>query len=519
MPKRDLVKRIDLDDRGGRAALTSGRAASKQYATYVVAFGNSIPAGKAAADYVWTNTSADVTWINSVLANGGMRILFLEGDGLVGTPIVMGTSTTIEGQGESTILRLPTTALDAIQMNNDTAVKNLTIRGGTDMSLTAADQRGCWATGISRATVSNVVFETMSEDFVWFEYSSDCVVANCRIIDCNLGTHSILNGSRNCLFCENYISSSNLVIIRGGVANVASGNTFYSNVNGIGLYDYLDEPGENFIPEVATIVKGNSFLDHVGVGPAIDMDTCERCVVMGNTIEHYDIGIAIDYAAYNNAVGGNIISDSISWSIYMADCESNVVSGNNLSGAQSENMFIEGDADKNLITGNVIRKNLHTQIITEFSPFTSTHGIYLNTSAGMINYIIGNDLRDSGSTANYLDETGENIYQESGKLSTGTATSITIASDAITVGSSSLIRLLPQTGTADDLATINGGYDGQLLVLRTATSGDTITVKDGTGNLQLAGGDFAMDNRNDKLTLIYDADLSQWSEVARSNNA
>ena len=49
-------------------------------------------------------------------------------------------------------------------------------------------------------------------------------------------------------------------------------------------------------------------------------------------------------------------------------------------------------------------------------------------------------------------------------------------------------------------------------------TGDTITVKDNTGNLQLSG-DFAMDNEADKITLIYDDAISKWCEITSSGNA
>ena len=89
----------------------------------------------------------------------------------------------------------------------------------------------------------------------------------------------------------------------------------------------------------------------------------------------------------------------------------------------------------------------------------------------------------------------------------------TIASDAITVTKSYAVPA-PETGSADNLATINGGFDGALLVL-SGTASKTITVKDGTGNLKLAG-DCALDNFEDTLTLIKRG--TEWLEIARSNN-
>jgi len=68
--------------------------------------------------------------------------------------------------------------------------------------------------------------------------------------------------------------------------------------------------------------------------------------------------------------------------------------------------------------------------------------------------------------------------------------------------------LTPQTGTADDVDTINGFWDGYLLTLRVSTSGDTITLKNGTGNLDL-GADIVITN-GDLAQLIYDGLTAKW---------
>jgi hypothetical protein len=88
-----------------------------------------------------------------------------------------------------------------------------------------------------------------------------------------------------------------------------------------------------------------------------------------------------------------------------------------------------------------------------------------------------------------------------------------IVSDAITVTKSYAVPA-PETGSADNLATINGGFDGALLVL-SGTASKTITVKDGTGNLKLAS-DCVLDNFEDTITLIKRG--TEWLEIARSNN-
>lgn len=72
-------------------------------------------------------------------------------------------------------------------------------------------------------------------------------------------------------------------------------------------------------------------------------------------------------------------------------------------------------------------------------------------------------------------------------------------------------------GQADDtLETINGGSDGQRLVLR--GSGQAVTVSHGVGNIVLSGStDKTLDSTADILTLLYDAGSGNWSQLAFSS--
>ena len=89
----------------------------------------------------------------------------------------------------------------------------------------------------------------------------------------------------------------------------------------------------------------------------------------------------------------------------------------------------------------------------------------------------------------------------------------TISSDAITV-TNTLHALSPESGTTDDLANINGAaIGGQILILR-GTSSNTITIKNGTGNIIVKGGDFAMNASTDYFCCIYDS--SNWVELFKS---
>lgn len=97
----------------------------------------------------------------------------------------------------------------------------------------------------------------------------------------------------------------------------------------------------------------------------------------------------------------------------------------------------------------------------------------------------------------------------------GDPTELTIASGAIT-------RILPYhtvdtegDAGSDDLATVNGGITGAILVLQSVNNGRVVTCKDGTGNLQLSA-DMVLNNTQDTLTLIYNG--SNWCELSRSDN-
>ena len=102
-----------------------------------------------------------------------------------------------------------------------------------------------------------------------------------------------------------------------------------------------------------------------------------------------------------------------------------------------------------------------------------------------------------------LDASGNNVAK------------VTIAAGEITA-TQSFHRVEVQSGSTDDLDTINGGAVGDLLVLMADDATEDIVVKDGTG-IKCAG-DFTMDHTEDKIMLIK-AETSEWHELARSSNA
>jgi len=87
----------------------------------------------------------------------------------------------------------------------------------------------------------------------------------------------------------------------------------------------------------------------------------------------------------------------------------------------------------------------------------------------------------------------------------------TISGGVLTIDSS-CVQVEPQTGTTDDLDTITGdGVSIGAILLLLAESGDTITVKHGTGNILLAkGADFEL---TDSAPLFLLWNTTNWLEI------
>jgi len=91
-------------------------------------------------------------------------------------------------------------------------------------------------------------------------------------------------------------------------------------------------------------------------------------------------------------------------------------------------------------------------------------------------------------------------------------------SGVLTISDSSHVIDTEAFAGTDDIDTINGGVDGQILILSSTANGRVATIKDGTGNCYLAG-DFAHANTRDRLIIQFDSSIPGWVEVTRSTNS
>lgn len=100
------------------------------------------------------------------------------------------------------------------------------------------------------------------------------------------------------------------------------------------------------------------------------------------------------------------------------------------------------------------------------------------------------------------------------------AESVTISGGVATIADpyAGLMTVDTQGAAAtDDLDTINTPRLGRILVIRTTNDARDVTLKDGTGNLSLAG-DFTLDDTDDFIMLVGHGG-AKWGEVSRSDNS
>jgi hypothetical protein len=97
----------------------------------------------------------------------------------------------------------------------------------------------------------------------------------------------------------------------------------------------------------------------------------------------------------------------------------------------------------------------------------------------------------------------------------GSGSLIEISGGGITITSSNHRIDTQNQDPTDSLNNINGGTAGDLLVIRSVDNGRTVNVTE-TGNIELLGASFALDNNDKTLTLLFRG--TTWVETSRSNN-
>jgi len=224
--------------------------------------------------------------------------------------------------------------------------------------------------------------------------------------------------------------------------------------------------------------------------------------------------------SWNPAVDGTVI-DETAWNTTASDIETAIddsIADNLQATIDPTAITVTADADTSIFTldnSNAITiptgtaaivsgLRINTPNLTATGTITASASLYIQGAAteGTTDYSIWVDAGNARFDGFVITpDTGELTIATGVVTATGAYHTIDTESDA----------------ASDDLDTISGGVDGAMLIIQAEDGARTVTAKDATGNLQLAG-DFALDNRQDTLQLIYSGANAAWCEISRSSN-
>lgn len=288
----------------------------------------------------------------------------------------------------------------------------------------------------------------------------------------NLGRNLVISGN----IVKNPQQSS--ILVDGGTASVydfknavVSNNVCDGGVRGIHFRN------------IDTInIFGNVIANTSGEGIFAE-DCSGSCAVYGNTIDTGLVGFDL---ASGVASSGARIS----------------FSGNSLGNLTASAFRLRSAVDSFVVIDNDI-KGCTTAI--DVAGATSTSVIRGNRVSGETT-----SIAKSGSYGTLQIE--NNIFSAAVPFS---IRNLTIATGAITVFADWHWVDTEGAAATDDLDTINGGYEGRRILLFASNNGRDVVLKDGTGNLRLAG-DFTLTHTEDCIELMFRG--TTWVEVSRSDN-
>ncbi len=115
------------------------------------------------------------------------------------------------------------------------------------------------------------------------------------------------------------------------------------------------------------------------------------------------------------------------------------------------------------------------------------------------------------TSANLNAHVRDNLNFLKANIALGAAAELTIATGVITK-TQSYHDVDTESGDAtDDLDTINGGSEGDILILKAEHTDRTIVIKNGTGNIA-CDADITLDTTSEFVVLIYDG--TNWQLLA-----
>ena len=311
-------------------------------------------------------------------------------------------------------------------------------------------------------------------------------------------------------------------------AEIINNQIINSSSHGINATNHTSRQG-------SYLISNNSILRAGAVGIRVDTistdQTIDNLVVSGNIIKdnstaNHAILInsnTTDRIIYNAVISQNTIKNAQSSgaAIQLLNVLSGSVTGNTVELTTDGPTAIRVDSVVNCsITGNAVSLISGAATSSGFYIVSATAGasdkvtvasntVYSPSASGSRGITVAANARN-------VVLTGNNFQDCTTKISTS-GTNYTIANGVITlVGDTGPITVNTEGAAAtDDLDTISGGVETQILLVRAASYTKDVVLKDGTGNMKLAG-DFTLNSAEDTITLMYSG--TTWYEMCRSDN-
>lgn len=323
MPKRDQVRRIDLDalPASGTYAASAPAATPKQYATLVVAAANSTPEGRAGADYV-CDGSSDEAEISAAIAaiEGSGRVLLLEGTFSINTTIPLASNVVLEGQGDATVLQMTSTFTGGTMLNladlSNVQLRNFAIDGNSTNHVNTIG-----ANRSVNVTVDGIWFYSMNHarGVQLYGDGSDLRVINCRVNTSDatqafvdiyaapgelftrlLVENNIFDEVARAITIEGDEDSGNPGSLPGPDDMTIRWVTINNNV-----YQRDTGTAGNFV--IARYASGITISGNVAThcASAANLRDCQDVTIDGNAITHADTGVAATNLYYAEQGGGS----------------------------------------------------------------------------------------------------------------------------------------------------------------------------------------------------------------------
>jgi hypothetical protein len=274
---------------------------------------------------------------------------------------------------------------------------------------------------------------------------------------------------------------------------------------------------------VGVVISGN-ILSQIGAGNssssvyAINLNNVSDFVVQGNNIRDVNptsyasggFGVRCNSCTGCGIINGNLIKNVAGNPIVIVSASAHLTINNNVidtttnvASQNSRGIFVSGVASVQ-IKANTLRDIEAGEAAIYVASAAATSLVEGNTCAGATTVGFSN----GGSNTN--------LRVQGNQFPSSAFHTLTIAAGVITAFHEYHAVDTEGAAATDDLDTISGGQPFQRITLTASNDARSVVLKDGTGNLQLAG-DFTLDNSRDSISLIYNG--ASWLETSRSDNA